>query len=81
MDKENNKIKKQKIKVKAEIPKEKKLILEKKYLLNEKKDTLVLKQIVNDDPTKNIIKINKSNLKLASSNIMRFAIEKNKKND
>jgi len=81
MDKENNKIKKQKIKVKAEMPKEKKLILEKKYLLNEKKDTLVLKQIVNDDPTKNIIKINKSNLKLASSNIMRFAIEKNKKND
>ena len=81
MDKENNKIKKQKIKVKAEMPKEKKLILEKKYLLNEKKDTLVLKQIVNGDPTKNIIKINKSNLKLASSNIMRFAIEKNKKND
>jgi len=81
MDKEKNKIKKQKIKVKAEMPKEKKLILEKKYLLNEKKDTLVLKQIVNDDPTKNIIKINKSNLKLASSNIMRFAIEKNKKND
>jgi len=81
MDKENNKIKKQKIKVKAEISKEKKLILKKKYLLNEKKDILVLKQIVNDDQTKNIIKINKSNLKLASSNIMRFAIEKNKKND
>ena len=81
MDKENNKIKKQKIKVKAEIPKEKKLILEKKYLLNEKKETLVLKQIVNNDQTKNIIKINKSNLKLASSNIMRFAIENNKKNN
>ena len=81
MDKENNKIKKQKIKVKAEISKEKKLILKKKYLLNEKKDILVLKQTVNDDQTKNIIKINKSNLKLASSNIMRFAIEKNKKND
>ena len=52
MDKEKNKIKKQKIKIKAEVPQEQKLILKKNYLVNEKKNTLILREVVNDNKKK-----------------------------
>ncbi|WP_440679055.1 ATP-binding cassette domain-containing protein [Candidatus Pelagibacter sp. HIMB1517] len=81
MDKEKNKIKKTKIKIKADTLIEKKLVLKKNYLVNEKKDILVLKQTVNDNQKKIITKINKSNLHLVSSNIMRFGVKNKEKNN
>jgi len=64
--------KKQKIKIKADIHSKSKLILKKEYVVNEKKNTLLLNKIVSKKPQNQTKFSEKTNLKIASENIIKI---------